>query len=161
MSTEIFTKYLNDHLAGSVAALELVDHLRGAAKGTQRERLLDVLRSEIEEDQQILRTLLDRAGATESKIRKAAGWLAEKLGEAKLQVDDPGSGELHWLEALETLALGIQGKLSLWHALEVAANEGKPELRGLDLSRLKHRARDQHGRVEAERLRVAKGALGS
>ena len=156
MSREVFSTYLNDHLAGSVAALELVDHLRAAAEGTPLEQLFVALRSEIEEDQEVLRTLLRRRGGTESKIRKAAAWLTEKLGEAKLKLDDTGTGELELLEALETLGLGIQGKLGLWHALEAAE---VPELRGLDLARLKQRAVDQHGRIEAERLRVARRAL--
>jgi len=39
MAVEILARYLNDHLAGSVAARELLDHLRGLSKGTERERL--------------------------------------------------------------------------------------------------------------------------
>jgi hypothetical protein len=156
MSSEIYSTYLNDHLAGSAAALELVDHLHEASAGTELGRLFAALRSEIEEDQEVLRTLLHRTGGRESKIRKAAAWLTEKLGEAKLELDDTRTGELQWLEALETLGLGIQGKLALWHALEAAAG---PELRGIDLARLKRRALDQHGRVEVERLRVARRAL--
>lgn len=156
MSAEVYRTYLNDHLAGSVAALELVDHLRHASEGTELHSFLAALRREIEEDQEVLRSLLHRTGGTESKIRKAAAWLTEKLGEAKLELDDTGTGELQWLEALETLGLGIQGKLALWHALEAAAG---PELLGLDLERLQRRALDQHRRIEVERLRVAKRAL--
>lgn len=158
MSAEVFTTYLNDHLAGSVAAIELVDHLRHACRGTERERLLATLRVDIEEDQQVLRMLLHQAGGTESKVRKAAAWLTEKLGQAKFALDDTGSGELRWLEALETLGLGIQGKLALWHALEIA-RDGRPELRALDLVMLQSRALEQHHLVDAERLRVAKQAL--
>lgn len=158
MSTEIFTTYLNNHLAGSVAAIELIDHLNQASAGTQRQRLFASLRSEIEEDQAVLRELLRGAGGTESKTRKAAAWLTEKLAEAKLKLTGSASGELQWLEALEALSLGIQGKLALWNALE-AAGEGRPELRSLDLPWLKSRAVEQHRRVDAERLRVASQAL--
>jgi hypothetical protein len=63
------------------------------------------------------------------------------------------------LEALETLALGIQGKLALWRAL-ATATEQVPELRKMDLAQLERRAREQHERVEAQRLQVARTAFG-
>ena len=158
MSAEVFTTYLNDHLAGSVAALELVGHLLESSKGTARENLFVTLKTEIEADQVVLQDLLRQAGGRESKVRRAAAWLGEKLGEAKLKIDDTGTGELALLEALETLALGIQGKLALWRALE-AARGRRSEIQKLDLATLKSRAIAQHERVDAERLRVARLAL--
>jgi hypothetical protein len=158
MSLEVYKTYLNDHLAGSVAAIELVDHLRELTNNPEREALLSRLRSEIEEDQTVLRELLKEVGGSESKFRKAAAWLTEKLGEAKLKLDHPEGGELQWLEALETLGLGIQGKLALWRALE-AASDRKPDLQSLDLGRLMNRALEQLQWVESERLQVARRAL--
>jgi hypothetical protein len=158
MSLEVYKTYLNDHLAGSVAAIELVDHLRELSNNPGREALLSRLRSEIEEDQTVLRELLREIGGSESKFRKAAAWLTEKLGEAKLKLDHPEGGELQWLEALETLGLGIQGKLALWRALE-AARDRKPDLQSLDLGRLMNRALEQLQWVESERLQVARRAL--
>ena len=38
MQIELLTTYLKDHLAGSVAAIELVDHLIKITKGGERER---------------------------------------------------------------------------------------------------------------------------
>ena len=105
MSIEILATYLNDHLAGSVAAIELLDHMRELSKGTERERLFTSLQSEVEQDQKVLKELLSEVGGKESRVRKAAAWLTEKVGEAKLKLDDPG-GELRLLEALETLELG-------------------------------------------------------
>lgn len=160
MATQILTTYLNDHLAGSVAAIELVDHLRNLSKGTEREAFFTALQSEIEEDQKVLKELLRALGGTQSRVRQAAAWLSEKVGEAKLKLDDPGSGDLRMLEALEILELGILGKLALWHALGTAADL-VPQIRRLDLPGLERRARDQHGRVETERLRVARAALGA
>jgi hypothetical protein len=149
---------LNDHLAGSVAALELVDRLTELSKGHDRARLFVELRSDIEEDQQLVRQLLTDLGGKESKVRKAAAWLTEKIGEIKLDVDDPGSGQLRLLEALETLGLGIQGKAGLWRALG-SAMAGASELRHLDLQQLERRALDQFERVETQRLQVARAAF--
>ncbi len=156
--TSGFTTYLNDHLAGSVAALELVDLLLSNSPDTKREPY-HRLRTEIEDDQQVLRQLIEREGGKESRVRKAAAWVTEKLGQAKFQFDDPGHGELVTLEALEALGLGIQGKLALWHALEALA-PSRPELATLDFPRLRGRALDQFGRVERLRLQAAHAAFG-
>jgi hypothetical protein len=160
VSIEILASYLNDHLAGSVAAIELLEHLAEISKGTERERFFVTLRGEIKDDQEVLRQLLRALGSKESKARKAAAWVTEKIGQAKLKLDDPGTGELRLLEALETIGLGIQGKLALWRALAVAV-ERVPQLRQLDLPRLEQRAREQHDRVQAQRLQVARAAFGT
>jgi hypothetical protein len=136
-----------------------VDRLRRLSQGTDREQLFHSLREEIEEDQQIVKVLLRSIGGKESKVRKAAAWLSEKVGEAKLDLDDTGDGQLRLLEALETLGLGIQGKMGLWRALG-AASSREPEIGKLDLARLERRAHDQFERVEAQRLLVARAAFG-
>jgi hypothetical protein len=118
------------------------------------------LKQEIEEDQEIVKSLLRSGGGNESRLRKAAAWLAEKVGEAKLQLDDTGNGQLRLLEGLETLGLGIQGKLGLWRALR-AASTPESELGALDLPRLERRALDQFARVEAQRLEAARDAFGA
>jgi len=149
--------YLNDHVAGSVLALELLDHLIDLPEAPES-GLLTQLRSDIEEDQQTLQQLLRAAGAKESPVRKAAAWLTEKLGRAKLRMEDSGTGGLRVLEALETLALGIQGKLALWRSL-ATLGEAVPQLEALDLTRLQARALDQFQRVDRLRLNVARQAL--
>ncbi len=160
MGIEILATYLDDHLAGSVAAIQLVDHLRDLTRGTEREQLFTTLRSEIEEDQKVVKSLLRALGRKESRTRKAAAWLTEKVGEAKLKLDDPSGGELRLLEAFEILELGILGKLGLWRVLGVAADL-VPEVGKLDLKALEQRATSQHDRVEVERLRVARAAFGT
>jgi hypothetical protein len=157
MSTSTLTTYLNDHLAGSVVAVKLLDHLISKPAGATGE-VFRTLRSEIEEDQNVLRKLLERLAEPESRVRKAAAWLTEKLGQAKLQMDDPGNGELRALEALETLGLGIQGKLALWRALASVAGS-VPELGTVDFSLLQRRAIEQFDRVERLRLEAARTAL--
>jgi len=160
VSGEILTTYLNDHLAGSVAALQLVDRLVGWSRGTEREKIFTALRVEIEKDQEVVKQLLATMDAKPSKVRRAAAWLTEKIGEAKLEVDDGGTGQLRLLEALEALGLGIQGKLGLWRALETASAH-TPALRHLDLPSLERRAHDQFERVEVQRLQVARSAFGA
>ncbi len=150
--------YLNDHLAGSVAALDLLDNLLEHNPAAGRDTLVEV-RSEIQQDQQVLRDILDRFGSRESTARKVAAWLSEKLGQAKLSLDDSGAGDLRALEALEALGLGIQGKLSLWRALAAVAGR-IPALGSLNFPDLQRRAERQFERVEELRLRAAQVALG-
>jgi hypothetical protein len=112
----------------------------------------------VEEDQQTLQSLLGEVGGEESRVRQAAAWLTEKLVQAKLRLDEPGSGELQTLEALETLALGIQGKAALWRALAVASVHA-PQVRHLDFATLEKRAQNQYHRVDGLRLQAAPAAL--
>lgn len=155
MSRTALHTYLNDHLAGSVMAIELIDHL---VKIPVEAEFFTALRSEISADQQALEDLLQQVGGKQSGLRKAGAWVAEKLAEVKLEMDDSGGGKLRLFQALETLALGIQGKLSLWVALE-AAGDGIAELRAIDLPRLQQRARDQYADVEARRVAAGREVL--
>jgi hypothetical protein len=151
------TTYLNDHLAGSVAALELLDHLIEHHPGSGRDELARI-KVEIKDDQETLRRILNDVGGEESPVRKVAAWITEKLGQVKLRFDDEGSGDLRVLEALEALALGIQGKLALWQALATVASN-LPALAGRDLPQLQERAERQHERVDRLRLQAARIAL--
>jgi hypothetical protein len=155
MSRDNLITYLNDHLAGSLAAVELLGHMIRLERGQQWEQALTEIRAEVEEDRTVLQTLLHEVGGKESQVRKAAAWITEKLGRAKLKLDDTGRGELQMLESLEALALGIQGKAALWRAL---ANPGVPGKR-VDYARLEQRAVKQFQRVEALRLEAARAAL--
>jgi hypothetical protein len=60
---------------------------------------------------------------------------------------------------LESVGLGIQGKLALWRALEAVAGS-IPQLGSLDLAGLQKRAVDQFARVDRLRLQAARAAFG-
>jgi hypothetical protein len=150
--------YLNDHLAGSVGALDLLDHLARESDGGEEVSLFRALHQEIAAEQAQLRELLRELGGEESGVRKAAGWVAEKVTRLKLRWDDPGDDGLRRCEALEALALGITGKLSLWRAL-AAVGDGIPALQGLDLALLQRRSEDQYAAVERRRLAAAREAF--
>lgn len=158
MSRDALPTYLNDHLAGSVAALELLDRLiEHAEVGAVREQLAG-LRAEIAADQQTLEDILHQVGGHTSPVRSFAGWLAEKAGQLKLLFDDPERGKLGRLQALEVLQLGIHGKQGLWSALR-AVQPQVPALHGLDFARLETRADAQHAQVQALRIDSARRVL--
>lgn len=143
--------YLNDHLAGSVAAIELLDHLIKEQAGQRLEQFLVDLRDDISADQQVLRDLIHKLDLDESAVRKAGAWFVEKLGQAKIDM----AGDLGLLQAFEALALGITGKKLLWSALRTV-EASRPQLQGIDLAGLEQRAQEQFERVEKERLHLAR-----
>jgi hypothetical protein len=143
--------YLNDHLAGSVSALELLAHWAHLHEGKPLGAFFSDVEAEVRADQNTLRNMMDSFGIKKSNVRKAAAWAAEKVGRARLMIagDEPGS--LGLMLTLEGLILGIVGKKLLWRTL-AAAN--LPQLSGYDLEELQHRAEQQIERIEAERIRA-------
>ena len=160
MIKEELPTYLNDHLAGSVGALELLDRLIETYKGKPLEQFFYDLRNEIDQDQDILEDLIEKIGKEESAVRKAGAWVAEKFSRAKIRLSDSEEGQMGLFNALEGLVLGINGKRGLWTALAAAADT-MPQLRELDYGRLIKRAANQGDRVEAKRLEVARDVFSS
>ena len=148
--------YLNDHLAGSVSALELIDHWTNAHKTEPLGRFFAEMQAQIKSDQDTLRDIMRSLGVEESKARKAGAWMAEKVGRARLKIagDEPGS--LGLVLTLEGLIMGIVGKKLLWRGL-AAAN--LPRLSGYDFEELQGRAEKQIERIEAERMRAVPEAF--
>lgn len=155
MNKTDLTTYLNDHHAGSLAALEMIDHLIETFEGKTLGVFFRELRADIEADQKSLENLIEKIGVNESAIKKAGAWVAEKFSRAKIRVSDSADDQLGLLQALEALMLGITGKRALWSALAAAA-ERVPQLRALDYATLERRASDQRDRVEAKRREVAR-----
>ena len=131
--------YLNDHLSGATAGVEL------ARRITPGE-----LADEIDEDRDVLLEVMQRLSVGRDRARIALGWGTEKVLRLK-----PGG---RFVE-LETLSLGVEGKLALWAALRRAYGDD-PRLRGIDLDALSARARAQRDRIEQQRLDAAGEALG-
>ena len=157
MSRDALQTYLNDHLAGSVIAIELGERTIRENEGGPVAARLSPLVKQIREDQTVLKGVIERLGTGESSLKKAGAWLAEKAGRVKLGgTDEPG--DLSRLEVLEMLTTGVHGKRALWRALRVVAVRYE-ELRGLDLDLLERRAVEQHDELEAMRLEAAKAAL--
>jgi hypothetical protein len=157
LSDSPLSTYLNDHLAGSVGAIAMVERGIEENAGTLLGRRLEEILKEIRKDQAVVQDLIDRVGSKENPLKKAGAWLTEKAGRVKLGgTGDPGG--LARLEVLETLAMGIQGKRALWRALRVLVNK-HPILGDLDLDLLERRAVEQHDRVEEWRLEAAREVL--
>jgi len=148
--------YLNDHLAGSVSALELLAHWAKLYRGKPLGAFFADLESEIKADQNTLRDLMRSLGVEESKVRQAGAWAAEKLGLARFVIAGGEPGGLGLVLVLEGLIMGITGKQLLWRALDAA---NLPKAEGFDFKELQRRAEEQIERIEAERIQAARRAF--
>ena len=148
--------YLNDHLAGSVAALELIAHCAHLYKGQPVGAFFAEMETQIGTDQDTLRDLMARLSIEESKMRQAGAWAGEKLSRALLAMAGNEPNGLGLLLALEGLIMGIAGKGLLWRAL-TAAN--LPKLGMFDFDALRRRAAEQIKRAQAEQVQSAQRAL--
>ena len=141
--------YLNDHLAGSISALEIIAHWAEAHKGEPLGSFFVETEREIKADQDTLRDVMRTLGIEESKVRQAGAWAAEKVGRARLIIagDEPGS--LGLVLTLEGLIMGVTGKKLLWRALAAAK---LPPLKSYNFEQLQFRAEQQVERIEAKRI---------
>jgi hypothetical protein len=156
MSKSYLANYLNDHLAGSVVALEMMEHLEKPHAGSNVAHQIADLRADVLADRAELERLMSTLSIPTSPTRKAMAWLSDKTGEIKLRMDDRTDGPLCLLEAVEAIAIGIHGKEGLWRALCAARVEG---ITAVDLASLQRRASEQRERIETLRLDAARFAL--
>lgn len=150
--------YLNDHMAASAAALELVERIRSNNEGTALATHLEELGRDIDADRQTLATVMERLGVRPSTPKQVAGKVIETLSRLRLNEHLTRSAHVTRLMEIETLSLGIEGKRGLWQALE-QVTPTRPSLADFDLPALVRRAADQRSRLEPYRLEAAVDAL--
>ena len=160
MDDRLLGIYLNDHLAGATAGVELSRRLHQQNRQTPFGDDLGRIQQEIEEDRETLRTVMKRLGATENPLKTTAAWMAERAGRLKMNGRILGYSPLSRLEELEALRLGVEGKVALWQLLKETRG-ADPRLEGLDLDALRARGERQSGDLEALRLRAGREALGT
>jgi hypothetical protein len=148
--------YLQDHLAGSVQAIQLVKFLRDQHSTNAVGRFAEAMLIEIKADQETLRLVSEKIGNGSSRWKEVAAWISEKFARLKLRAE--GEKSLGTFEALEFLELGIHGKWALWRVLEEIA-PWDSRLAGTDFKRLAERAEIQRAQVEDRRLQVSRTAL--
>ncbi|MEP7065543.1 MAG: hypothetical protein ABI889_05885, partial [Gemmatimonadota bacterium] len=157
MSRTHLAVYLKDHLAGSQAGLEILEHIEASHGNGSVGDITRRLRAEITGEREVLQQLLNRLDASTSTPRQIVGWLSEKAVELKLYADDPGDGALRLFEAVEAIKLGVHGKLGLWKALEANA-PNVPVLATVDYQPLIRQAEMQEELLELLRLESSKVA---
>ena len=149
--------YLNDHLAGATAGVDLVTSAAERHDGELGE-FFQQLADEIRGDFNTLTSLIDQLNAHASGAKEALAKIGSEISEAKFSgesADDPAFGTFL---TLETLSIGVEGKLCMWKALRCLEDDVR-ELATFDIDALIERAQSQRDRIEGKRLEVAGTAL--
>ena len=151
--------YLQDHLAGSTAGLELARRTRGANEGhAVYGPPLAKVADEIEADRRQLQGIVEDLGFGGDKLKNVAAWGLEKVGRLKMNGELTSYSPLSRVVELEGLLTGITAKKGLWVAL-LELVEVEPRLDRDRLERLRDRAEDQRTRVEELREKAAREAF--
>ena len=151
-------RYLNDHLAGSAGAVGLIQKLATSAEDAAEASFFHDLEAQVGADRTLLKDLLDRLGESSSSMLEAAGSITGAASRLKLNWEGMDPGQLGRFEAMEVLALGIQGKRLLWLVLEELA-PFVPEWEGVDFGELELQATEQRDAVEELRIEAGIDAL--
>ena len=145
--------YLNDHLSGATAGSRLAARLAR----TMPDPELKGLDVDVQRDRETLRRLMGDLGVAESRVKRLLGAAGELGSRLKLRITAQDRGVAHLL-AVETLTIGVEGKLRLWRALE-AVEEVDPRLSRPELAQLAGRAEQQLSLLETVRVRLAVHSL--
>jgi hypothetical protein len=106
--------YLRDHLAGSVAAVDIARRRRDAEPNEPSRRAIAQLIKDIEEDRARLRDLMSGLGIMPSLWKQSIAAGFSWLGAGRSAV---GSAELNRLQEFEVLLMGVRGKELLWYTM--------------------------------------------
>jgi len=158
MDEKLVSIYLQDHMAGAVAGVELARRVRGSNRDGPYGEELDAICAEIERDREELSRVMSVLGARSNPIKESSAWIGEKVGRLKLNGQITGYSPLSRLMEIEGLMLGVSGKLELWRSLRAAAGSDE-RLAEVDLRALIRRAEDQRERLERLHESAAREAL--
>ncbi|HMB93941.1 MAG TPA: hypothetical protein VKP65_24035 [Rhodothermales bacterium] len=158
MNDNLLRIYLNDHLGGSVGAIEVLEYCIEKNPDGALGALLCHLLKEIQADQKVLKDLLNRIEGTENPVKKGVAWVSEKIHRAKPSGEIFGYSDLTRLEELEELTVGITGKQSLWQSLHIVG-EADVRFHDVDFQALARRAQQQRDELEPHRLDAARYAF--
>jgi len=150
--------YLNDHLAGATAGLELARRVAGArqvpATGPELQRFAE----EVAGDRAALLRIMGALGVPVRSYKVWAAWAGEKAGRLKPNGHLMTRSPLSNLEELEMLRLGVEGKAAGWRTVRVLADrDGRLDAGELD--ELIARARRQADFLEEARVRAAQQVI--
>lgn len=149
--------YLNDHLAGATAGVEIARRLRASNEDDPKfGPALAEICAEVETDRETLKAVMDQLGVDQGKLKPAVAVVGERLGRLKLNGQLRSYSPLSRLDELELLQIGVVGKRRLWRALE---HTHAGDLQAFDLGALAERATEQLRRLEALHLQAAALAL--
>lgn len=156
--TDALGIYLNDHLLGATFGTELAERIAAAHRGSPDGVPLAEVATEVREDRDALRRLMDALDVPVRRYKTVLGWVAEKAGRFKPNGHLVERSPLSDLEELEVMRLGVEGKASCWRTLR-SLSDRDPRLDAPDIDALLARAKRQTETLEEIRVRTAERAF--
>ena len=158
MNLDLLRIYLNDHLTGSVAGLELARRAREENDGNPVGEYLTGFVDDLLADRAMLKSVLQALGLKQDLLKQGTAWVGEKLGRLKLNGHLLSYSPLSRVVELEGLCLGTEGRLALWRTLRrLAAKDHR--LSRFDFNVLIHRAEQQKRALERLRQHASDDAF--
>jgi hypothetical protein len=150
--------YLNDHLAGATAGLDLARRIAGTRQVPAPPAELRQFAQEVAEDRDTLLCIMGTLGIPVRSYKVWAAWAGEKASRLKPNGRLTTRSPLSNLEELELLRLGVEGKAAGWRTLRTLADRDS-RLEAGQLDELISRARRQAGFLEESRIRAARDVI--
>ena len=158
---ELFSVYLNDHLAAAVGGTELAKRTARREQDSELGPQLSELSLEIDRDLRLLRDLARALrGKARAPLKERLAWLGEKVGRLKLNGRIIERSPLSLVLELEILQGAVMSKRALWQTLDELQDE-EPLLRRFPIQEMLERANDQHERIRHLHDRAVHLAFGS
>ncbi len=158
MDVKLLGIYLNDHLAGSAAGLELARRAARENRGTPLGDFLATLATELQEDRAMLQQVQRALNIPRDHLKQGTAWVMERLSRLKLNGRLLRSSPLSRMMELEGLFLGSQGRRLLWRLLKRLARTDR-RLGGFDFEVLIARTEMHLRGLERWRLLAADTAF--
>jgi hypothetical protein len=146
--------YLNDHLLGATAGVELARRLADIQAGAEYADDVARLAEDIEEDRASLIRIMKQLRVAVNPVKVASGWMGEKLARLKRNGRWLRRSPLSSLLELEAMSLGVEGKAAGWHSLRAVADRDD-RLDPAEFERLIQRADRQRDLLEQLRVVTA------
>jgi hypothetical protein len=156
VSMSTLSVYLNDHIAGATAALDLLNYLECEYKGTELGSFARKLKTRLVADKLVVERILASTNGSTSSIKRMSGWLGSRLSRLKFG----RRKALGSFEALEMLRIGVLGKIGLWEVLQISLDASRLPFT-CDFNLLISDAKDQLKSIEVQRFKLINQIFGS
>ena len=157
MNHGLVATYLNDHLAAATGGVELIRRAAGNHDG-ERGAQLNALADESAEDREALRDIMKRLDVAESTVKKAAGWVGEKVGRLKPNDHLVSRSPLSDVLEIEMLRTGTAARIAGFQVLRAVAVHDSRVTKE-ELETLIDRADDQAERLYRIHIQLAQENL--
>lgn len=155
MNDDLLELYLQDHLAGSLAAIELARRVQEENQGNEFGDALREIREEFEAERRELRLIIDGLNLERSRFKLGAAWFGEKVTRLATKGRLGGYSMLGRVVELESLLATVQTRVGVWRTLQ-SLSEAYPALESFDLEGFERQARNQLERLDKLHQRAAR-----